>query len=93
MRCLSGVCACESVFCVSVECGVAYCVTLLLGIQTLGERSQSVLCVCVKHGETKVITRDTALQILKCMMALWRVCALCVLCGGALRCLSGCLPA
>lgn len=30
----------------------------------------------MKYGETKVITCDAALQILECLMALWRVCAL-----------------
>ena len=80
MRCLSGVCrgvcARESVFCVSAECGVAYCVTLISGIQTLGECFQSVLYVCVKCVESKVITRVAALQIQECLMALWRLCAL-----------------
>ena len=53
---------------------MAYCVRLLLGIQTLGERPQSVLCVCVKYGETKVITCDAALQTHSHMAVVaWRV--------------------
>ena len=55
---------------------MTYCVTLLSGIQILGEFWQSVLHVYVHVGETNEITRVAALQILKCLMAFWRLCAL-----------------